>query len=95
MPEASRARAPKTTMTAIAQRGNDDPPFPLCMLAEGLGTPDVVVGPAVADDREAAIAEEREAAIAEETEAADDAAAADVEDMDAATESAKVVSELH
>lgn len=90
IPHATRARNPRTTMTAIAQWGNEellaDCTFPV--LSDGLtpvpdGEP---VAVAETEDSEAAIADERDAASRE------DCAAADVDAMDATMESANVVS---
>lgn len=104
---ARRARKPRTTMTAIAQWGNEEFPFPDCtfplpeafvdegLVAFVLGEPK----PPACDieearDAEDAAAAEADAAAAEAADR-DDAAAADVEDIDAMTESAKVVSESY
>lgn len=109
MPPATRARKPSTTITAIAQCGNDELPlvdctFPLpAEFVDDGEDPSILVldepkpPPCAIDDAEdAAEAEEADATDAtDESDATDrdDAAAADVEDIDAITKSAKVVSD--
>lgn len=96
---ASSARKPRTTMTAMAQCGNDEPPPDCTLPAVGddvaplpLAWADAEEAAASADDSDASDADAADAADAAETDAtdADDAAAAAV--IDAATASAKVVS---
>ena len=110
IPVARSARKPSTTMTAIAQCGNEEPALsctlpepepPAVLVADGFApepeVPEPPSPPPARDDADAAAAEaeDREAAAAEDADAADAedaAAAAEVDDMDARTESAKVVS---
>lgn len=108
MPLARSARKPSTTITAIAQWGNEELaadwtfPLPGPPEPEGFTAVPVLVEPPSppawdrreADEAEAADADEAEAANADDRDAADAddaAAAADVDDIDAITESAKVV----
>lgn len=91
MTDATSAKKPNTTMTAIAHLGKDElPPFDCTDAPVGLDPPggmDVEVDPGV-NVPEAAVAEAEEA----EASAAEDAEAADAEDREEATESRRVVS---
>lgn len=96
IPVATKARKPRTTMTAIAQCGNDDPPPSFWTFPDpgpAVGVPCAELRLACDADDTDAREEDRDAAEEAEAADADDAAAAaEVEDIAAATESAKVVS---
>ena len=89
--EATSARKPSTTMTAIAHLGKDEPPPFLCIDAP------VPFGPCVEEDVIVPVGE-ADAAAAEDAEAreaeADEAEAAEADDIDATTESSNVVSNI-